>query len=400
MTDILPLACLGVSHRTAGVALRERLAFTPDGVQDFYRRTAIGTDVLLLSTCNRTELYLGPVDEPEAALDAALDAVSADRRVPAADLARAAYRLHGLPAALHLARVAAGVDSMVFGESEILGQVREAGRLAAEAGVGLFLRALAEHAVRAGRRARAETDLGRRPASVASEAVHAVARIRDLAGARVVLVGAGAMARSAGQLFRSLGSSEIGVVTRTTRHGARLARELGGQAMPWHDLPHAVAHADVILAATTAPHPLITAELVAQVRSGAPVVLVDISVPRNVEPGVRALPGVQLLDLDQIQGAVEANLSARRQALPVVERLIAEEVGHYVHRARGETARPVLAALHAHGEAVRVAELTRLLERLGPLDPQTHDLLAQFSRTLVAKVLHAPSRAIRQSDVA
>jgi len=113
MTDILPLACLGVSHRTAGVALRERLAFTPDGVQDFYRRAAIGTDVLLLSTCNRTELYLGPVEEPEAALAAALDAVAADRRVPAAELARAAYRLHGLPAALHLARVAAGVDSMV-----------------------------------------------------------------------------------------------------------------------------------------------------------------------------------------------------------------------------------------------------------------------------------------------
>ncbi len=404
MSMIPPAACLGVSHRTAPLALRERLAFGPEALRAFYNRVRGeqregAPELLLLSTCNRTELFVGPVRQMDHVRDGLLDLLAADRGVPRPALERASYVHTGQDVARHLGRVAAGADSMIFGEAEILGQVRDALHVAREAGVaGPFMTALVKHAVRAGRRARTETEIGRCAGSVAAEAVRAVGERVALSSARVVLVGAGAVARTAGLLFGKHGARSLKVVTRTTGHGARLARTLGGTALPWHDLPRAVADADIVLTATSAPHALITVELVRAVRGpgSGPLAIVDISVPRNVEPGVARIPQVTLLDLDQLQKRVEANLAARRGALPAVEAIVEQEAGRFAEWQLAHAVRPVLSAMHARGETIRRAELDRLLARLGDVDAETREAVEQFSRALVTKLLHEPSRSLRQ----
>ena len=331
--------------------------------------------------------------------DVLLDLLAADRGVPRAVLERMSYLHTGRDAVRHLGHVAAGTESLIFGEAEILGQVRSALETAREAkAVGPFIGALVQHAMRAGRRVRAETEVGHCPASVASESVRAVSERVNLAGARVVLVGAGAVARSAGILFGKHGTQPPLVVTRTTRHGARLARVLGGKALPWHELATAVADADVVLSATSAPHALITVELVrAARRPGAgPLAIVDLSMPRDVEPGVGRLEGVSVFDLDTLQQRVETNLAARRSALPAVEAIIEQEVAHFASWQLAHTVRPVLSAMHARGEEIRRAETDRLLQRMRDLDPATRAALEQFSRALVTKLLHEPSRQLRQ----
>ncbi len=400
------VACLGVSHRTAPLALRECLAFGPEAQSAFFEhvlqeRTRGGdAELLLLSTCNRTELYVGPVHRMGDLREGLLDLLARNRGVSCQVLERASYMYTGPDVIRHMARVAAGADSMVYGEAEIMGQVRDALHAAREAGsAGPFLTALVQHAIRAGRRARTETGVGRSPVSVASEAVRAVGELVALSNARVVLVGAGAVARTAGRLFSKHGTQPPLVVTRTTRHGARLAQALGGTALPWHELPHAIADADIVLTATTAPHPLITVELVRAVRrdTSHPLYILDISVPRNVEAEVARLSRVTLLDLDHLQQRVEANLVARRGAMPAVEAIIEQEVNRFAEWQLGHTIRPVLSAMHAHGETIRRVELDRLLARLGDtVDAQTRETIEQFSRSLVTKLLHEPSRALRQ----
>ena len=405
MSVVIPAACLGVSHRTATLALRERLAFGPEAQKTFYERVrselgSAGTpETLLLSTCNRTELFVGPVLHMDQIRDVLLDLLAADRGVPRAVLERMSYLHTGRDAVRHLGRVAAGTESMIFGEAEILGQVRSALETARECqAVGPFITSLVQHAMKAGRRVRAETEVGHHPASVASESVRAVSERVNLSGARVVLVGAGAVARSAGMLFGKHGTKPPLVVTRTTQHGARLARVLGGSALPWHELPGAVAEADVVLSATSAPHALLTVELVRSVRkpSSGPLAIVDLSMPRDVEPGVGRLDGVSVFDLDNLQQRVETNLAARRSALPAVEAIIEQETAHFAQWQLAHTVRPVLSAMHARGEEIRRAETDRLLQRMQDLDPATRAALEQFSRALVTKLLHEPSRQLRQ----
>lgn len=405
MSVVIPAACLGVSHKTATLALRERLAFGPDAQKTFYERVrselgSAGTpETLLLSTCNRTELFVGQVLHMEQVRDVLLDLLAVDRGVPRSVLERMSYLHTGRDALRHLGRVAAGAESMIFGEAEILGQVRDALHTARDAeAAGPFISAFVHHALRAGRRVRAETEIGHCPASVASEAVRAVSERVNLSGARVVLVGAGAVAHSAGLLFGKHGTQPPQVVTRTTRHGARLARVLGGTALPWHDLAGAMAGADVVLTATTAPHVLITVELVRAARKpgSGPLAIVDLSMPRDVEPGVTRQPGVTVFDLDNLQQRVEANLAARRSALPAVEAIIEQETGRFAEWQLAHTVRPVLSAMHARGETIRRAELERLLRRIVDLDPETRAAVEHFSRALVTKLLHEPSRQLRQ----
>jgi len=405
MSLVIPAACLGVDHKTATLALRERLAFGPEAQKAFYERVRSdlgcdgATETLLLSTCNRTELFVGPVLNLEQVRDALLDLLSADRGVPRPVLERMSVLHVGLDAVRHLGRVAAGTESMIFGEAEILGQVRDALQFARDAGAaGPFITALVQHALRAGRRVRTETEIGHHPASVASEAVRTVGEVVNLAGARVVLVGAGAVARSAGILFGKHGTRPPRVVTRTTRHGARLARALGGTVSPWYELADVVRHADIVLTATTAPHTLITVEMMRALRpaDSRPLAIVDLSLPRDVEAGVGRLPGVNLFDLADLQQRVERSLAARRSTLPAAEAIIERETARFAEWQLAHTVRPVLSAIHARGEAIRRGELERLLQRVGDLDPATRDAVEQFSRALVTKLLHEPSRQLRQ----
>ena len=410
----MPLACTGINHRTAPVALRERIALGPEAQRELLRAPAIRAlgatagvrELVILSTCNRTELYAAPDDvsaRPDDLSGPLLHLLAAIADLPFRMLRPHVYDNSGLPALRHLCRVAAGLDSMVVGESEVLGQVAAAFQTAAgEGAAGPVLEAAFRAATRAGRRARTETGICRRPASVSSEAVRL---LTELAGAperlAVLLVGTGKMGRLAGQALRASGVRYLSVVSRTAAHAESVAGELGATALGWHDLPAAVRAADAILCSTGAPHAVVTRELVERAigreGDGRRRWFIDIAVPRDVEPGVALLPGVQVFDLDALQQRLSGNLDFRRHEIPKVERIVNEEVGHFETWRQGMALRPLLTEMHARGETIRQREVARLLRRVGRLPPELAAELEAFSQSLVTKLLHEPTRRLRET---
>ena len=400
----LPVAGFGLSHHTAPLALRERFAFGPHARQQWYEHVRDAwpgeevPELLLLSTCNRTECLFAGGGDPDEVREVLVEHLRRAAGVEREEVAPALLVHGGLDTVRRLGRIAAGADSMVFGESEILGQLRAAlDHARAAAAAGPVLTALVEHALRAGRRVRRETTIGRCSASVASEALRAVGERVDLASTRVLLLGAGDVARTAGLLLARRTAS-IGVVARSAREGEALARTIGGRALPWHEVATALREADVVFGATAAPHALITPDLVRAARGadGPPLTIVDLSMPRNVDPEVGRLPGVTLCDLDDLQRRVERNLAARRETLPAVEEIVAREAERFVEWSRRHAVRPVLSAMHARGESIRRTELERLRGRLGGLDPAALEAIDRFSRALVNRLLHEPSRQVRE----
>lgn len=410
----MPLACAGINHRTAPVALRERIALGPEAQRELLRAPAIRAlgatagvrELVILSTCNRTELYAAPDDvngRPGDLSGPLLHLLAAMADLPFRTLRPHVYDNSGLTALRHLCRVAAGLDSMVVGESEVLGQVAAAFQTAADEGAaGPVLEAAFRTATRAGRRARTETGICRRPASVSSEAVRL---LTEVAGAperlAVLILGTGKMGRLAGQALRANGVRQISVVSRTAAHAEDVAREWGATALGWHDLAAAVRAADAILCSTGAPHAVVTRELVERAigpeGDGRRRWFVDIAVPRDVEPEVARLPGVQVFDLDALQQRLSGNLDLRRHEIPKVERIVNEEVSQFETWRQGMALRPLLTQIHARGETIRQREVARLLRRVGHLPPELAAEFEVFSHSLVTKLLHEPTRRLRET---
>jgi len=411
----MPLAIVGINHRTAPVAVRERIALGPEAQRQLLRAgvlqeaaAAAGlAEFVILSTCNRTELYAATTDarrrltEVPPHLTHLLPTIAT---VPAAQLQPHIYRMAGSDVVRHLCRVAAGLDSMVIGESEVLGQVAAAyERAAAESVAGPLLEAAFRAATGSGRRARTETGISRLPTSVSTEAIRLLANIAGpLEGLNVLLVGTGKMGRLAGESFRAHGGRQITVVSRTARHAEELAGEWGAAGLAWHDLPAAIRAADVILCSTGAPHAVVTRELVERAigaaGDGRRRVFVDIAVPRDVETEVRGLPGVELYDIDTLQERLVGNLDRRRSEIPAVERIIEEEVARFEDWLRGTTLRPLLSQMRGRSESIRQRELQRVLRRLGQVPPALQAQLEAFSQSLVSKLLHEPTRRLREAS--
>jgi glutamyl-tRNA reductase len=405
----MSLSCIGINHRTASVSRRERLALgveatrrwlnTPETVA---RRKQAGiAEITVLSTCNRTELYAAHDAPPSPDLLRDLFASLAD--LPVSEVAPHLYEFTGPDALRHLFGVASGLDSMVLGEAEILGQVRAARDTACgEGAAGPVLDAAFRAAVQAGRRARTETGICRLPGSVATEAVRLLASVAGpLEHVSLLIIGTGKMGRVVGETFRSRGGERIAVISRTREHADELAKEWQGVALPWHELPAAVRAADVILSSTGAPHAVLTRELVDQAigprGDGRRRVIMDIAVPRDVEPAVGSAPGVALYDIDDLQLRVGENLELRGREVPAVQRIVEEEVGRFDAWLRSWRLRPVLTGMHARGEAIRQREVARMLRRLGPVPSHLREQIESFSRTLVNQLLDAPSRRLREA---
>ncbi len=405
LRDGMPVICFGVSHHNTPVEVRERLAYTPARLDEALRLARVYhhggswnlSEVVLLATCNRTEMYAvasagDPRNDAEAFLAETL-------RIETATFSSHIVRRNGQAAVRHLCRVAAGLESMVLGESEILGQVAEANRTAIETGAsGPILGELFRSATRAGKRARTETAIGRNPASVSSVAVRlATEAAGSLRGRRAVILGAGHMARKA---LRALNAGHIGqitVVNRSPERAAELVRE-GGRMMAFDQLDQALVGSDIVICATSAADPVVNTALVREVlaRSDSDLIFVDIGIPRNVDPAVRRIDGVHLIDLDDINRTLARSVDQRRREVPAVEQIVDEETGQFAVWLAGRHVRPVLSAIRRQAEATRKQEVAKLAARLPDLDPELLGQIEGLSRSLVNSILEPPSRRLRQ----
>jgi glutamyl-tRNA reductase len=398
------LIAAGVSFRTAPLEVRERVALDDHQIRPLLR-FLIGhgglSGAVVLSTCNRTELY---ATFPEGA--------AADEVVPRLcrylDPAGGATLLDqmrvfaGLDAVEHLFRVAAGLESMVVGEAQVLGQVRSAHRLGLEAGsVDAPLDFLFRRAVSAGRRARRETAIGRGAGSL-SEAAVALAEdvLGGLDGCTVLLIGAGKMNALAARRLRREGA-HLRVSSRGGESAAALAGELGAAVVTSEDLAAAAVDCDLIITSTSSPSPVLTRETLARVqerRGGRRLCIVDIAVPRDVEPAADRLPGVVLLDIDEVGRRLELSLHDRQEAVAGAAGLVREEALRTVHAVdQRDAANPTIRALVDRAEAIRRREVARTLALLTDPDQATVERIDRLSRSLVRKLLHAPIAHLRDA---
>jgi glutamyl-tRNA reductase len=398
-----PLVCVGLSHHTAPVDVRERLALPEERQTELLQAMAQApAEALLVSTCNRVELYVvGPAADLHHRTRTALAGVTG------ADLAPYLYAHQGEAAVLHLFRVAASLDSMVLGEPQILGQVKDAFEQAQRLGAARGeLARICAAAFGSAKRVRTETDLGRAATSMASAAVEMARHIFDrLDGKTVLLVGAGEMAELAGKHLVSGGASKVLVVNRTFEHAQALAVTLSGEALPFERMEDGLLRADVVVCSTASPQPVITRERVARVlkpRKYRPLFLVDLAVPRDVDPAVHTLDGVYSYDVDDIQRVINENQAARSAAAAKAEVLVSEEVGRYIRQRAVREQVPVLAQLRARAEQIRRAEVERAMANLGtPLSPEQAKVIEAMTSAIVNKMLHQPTarlRAVQSGD--
>jgi glutamyl-tRNA reductase len=395
------IVVVGAGHPSAPLPIRERLALSPDGCGALLARArdaGVG-EAVVLATCGRTELYAaGAASAPDP--DALAAYLAEAGGVPLAEVAPYLERRRDHEAIAHLLRVASGAGALVLGESEILGQVARAHRRAAATGAaGPILGRVFGGAVRAGRRARVETAIGRAAVSIPSVAVEVVLRaLGPLEGRTVVVLGAGETSALAVRAFLARGAAPPVVINRTLEHAEALAARFGAQALPLDRLASCLEDADVIVASTGAPHPLLSADAVRRVlpgRAGRPLAIVDMGVPRDVDPAVRDLAGVYYFDLDDLARAADENLNGRRTELPRVEAIVADETGRLLAWMRAAAVTPAIASLRSRAEAIRQAEIARALRGLRTLSTVERQTLEAFSKSLVKKILHDPTRALK-----
>jgi glutamyl-tRNA reductase len=395
----MPVFVVGLNFKSAPLELLERLAVDPERLPKALARLLDGDHVhegVVLSTCNRVEVY-SAISRFHAGSTDVRRFLAEFHQLEPQDFADQLYSYYEERAVRHLFAVASGVDSMVVGESQILGQVREAFRAAQEEGaVGPVLSTLFGQAIKVGRRARRETAIGAGPTSTLEVGLRVAERqLGSLAGRRVLVVGAGKMGRLAGRGLRAAGVAEVVVANRTAANGATLARELGGRHVPLDRVGDELAAADLVIASTAAMTPTITAEAVAAAvaRRAAPrqpLVVLDLGVPRDVDPEVRSLPGAFLADLDGLRAVLETEDDGRLAEIERVRRLIGEESAAFMTWQREVRLSPTIRALRAKAEEARRRELARAESRLAGLSESERAAVEAVTRRLVNKLLHEP----------
>lgn len=395
------LVCLGLSHRTAPVELRERMASLGPGVE----RCPAVEEHAVLSTCYRVELYahlIDGVDDPREELIRAL----AEAHGVGRDLLVDHLYVHaGEDVARHLSRVAAGLDSLVLGEAEILGQVRDAYESARAAGTaGPVLELLFRTAVTAGRRARAETAIGANPVTASSMALSlAAGALGDLREKRALVVGAGRIGLQTLKAFCGRGIAHVAVVNRTRGRAAEIAGRFGAAVFALDELEEALAWADVAVTATSSEDPIVGADDVRRAMSGRPdrpLVVVDLAVPADVDRASGDVPGVRLFDVDDLRAGLDETMSARLREVPEVEVLVEAETDGFARRYRELEVEPLVAELRRRADEIRARELGRALRDLGDVDPETAQRMTHLSRALVKKLMHEPTVRLREAAAA
>jgi glutamyl-tRNA reductase len=386
------ISLVGTSYRRADLALRERVHLTPQAAADLSADLASdGREAVVVATCNRTEIYIaGDAAPARAALAGRL---ASGRENDVLD------EREGRDAVLHIFRVAAGLESQLPGESQVLGQVREAYELARGRGAtGPALSRLFEHALRTGKRVRAETGVGTTPAAVPAAAADLARRVvGDLEGRRVVVIGAGKMGELAVTSFLARGAERVFVANHRLERAEELARRFGGEAVPFDRMAEELTRADVVLSSTRCPQTILHADEIAPAiaaRAGRPLVLLDIAVPRDLDPAIADLPGCVLFDLDALGSA---GLELGDEATASAEAIVAEEADAFDVWLAAREAAPTVAALRRRAEEIRLRELARAEPRLRDLSPAERERVERLTAQIVAKLLHEPTVRAQES---
>ena len=405
---------LSFSHFHVPIALREKIHFDEDAIANAYARFRCGDDtpvetleLAILSTCNRTEFYLLCDADPaeshrvsDAIFDDVLNFIAESRNVTVDELRSHARCYHGPEVVEHMCRVASGLESSVLGEPQILGQVGDMLRLSlAINSIGAVLNKLIQVAIRAGRRARTETEINVNSLNISSVAVNMVERdLGGVAGKTVLVLGAGEMAELALKQLQALGAGSVIVVNRTLARAKELAGRFAGEAYVFEHLFQLMPQADVLISSTGAPHTLITRSIIEMAmmhRSDRPLAIIDIAIPRDVELEVGQVAGVTRCDLDDLQTAAGERAALREQQVPLVESIIRAEVDQYLCWFRSIGVESTVVALRKKAEAIRQDELKRLQAILPPLDEKSWAMVEKFSKSLSNKLLHDPTTRLR-----
>lgn len=394
----MALIVVGVSHRLASLDVRERLALRPTEVLpllDHLRATDAMVEGVVLSTCNRTEVY---VVEGDRGVDAARDVLDVYSERLKEDVTPYSYVHRDRDAVAHLFRVASGLDSMIVGEAQIQGQVRAAWE-SSRAASGTVLNRLFQTALLVAGRVRSETAVGRGAASVSSAAVQLSKQIfGSLAGKRAMILGAGEMAELSLEVLTNEGVRAAIVANRTFDRAQRLAERYGARAIGYEECWSALHDVDLLLCSTASPHPIVSPDNVAPAlvaRGDRPLCILDIALPRDVEPAVGSLDNVFLYDLDDLHAVVSSNLERRRNELPGAERLILDETSRYWDWVAGLAVVPVLTSFRSRMNDLRERELEQAMRKLAELPPDQREVIEQLSRSLMNKFLHEPTVRLR-----
>jgi glutamyl-tRNA reductase len=392
------IVVVGSNHEYASVDIRERLAFAGETLTDGLRALNVHVDEgLILSTCNRTEIYVATQDGLNGHREI-FEFLAGYHNVPMQMLERASYTFQGGEAVEHLFRVAAGLDSMVLGEPQILSQIRDALTSAREAeSVGPILQRLATDALRIGKRARTETDISRNRISIAHAAVELIGReTPTLAELDAVIVGAGNMASLAAKLLAARGVRQIRIVNRSLPAAQKLADAVGGQAIPVSGLAGAIAGADLVIAAVATTKPMIRPDLI-EARD-RPLLLVDLSVPRTIDPACEQLAHVTTRDVDALEALAEEAREAYAGEISKVELLVDQAVSDFDEWRHSRIAAKAIASVRQRAETVADAELERVMRKLSHLPERDRHLIRMLASGITNKLLHAPVQAMRQAE--
>jgi glutamyl-tRNA reductase len=401
----MPLVCLGLSHQTTPVDVRERHSFPPSRMAEALialRDYEAVHEAAMLSTCGRIEIY-AEIEDYEAGVEQLRAFLRNFRHADVeVDMSSYLYTLLGEEAIEHFFRVSTGLDSMLIGEAEILAQVKDAYVQAQRAGsLGRTLHALFREALNAGKAARSQTRIGSQSTSVATAAIELVKRsVGSLEDKTVVVVGAGKMGSLAAKRLRAEGCRELLIVNRSQVRARALAAQLpNGEAVEFQELARALEIADVVVTSTGASNFILGAGNVADAMRARPertLFVIDIAVPRDADPEIANIPNVTLADVDAIRGVVEITLEQRRTEIPLVEEIIVEHVRSYSHWYQSRVATPVVASLVEKAEAIRQAEIERLFGRCPELSEREKMLITGASLTIVSKMLHGVVTKLRQ----
>ena len=401
----IDLLVLGVSHRTAPVGVRERLAVVPEAMEAVLTELAglpSVREAALLSTCNRVEIYAAVDADADLAVRGLCEALARRAGVTALELGAHLYERREAEAVSHLFRVASSLDSLVLGEPQILGQTKQALDVAIRyKSAGAILNTCFQRAFRVAKRVRRETEIARNPVSISSVAIELARQVFGGFDRRAVLVvGAGKMSELAARTLRTHGAT-LTLTNRTRARADQLAAQYGAAVRDWSELPAALGAADIVIASTGAQRPVLTLEMIQKVqraRRGRPLFLLDIAVPRDVEPEVGKLDGIYLADIDDLQKVAAEHRDERKSEADGAEAIVAQELDRFLKAWRGRQLGPTVTALRAHVLGMAQAEAARILAANPGLGERERKLIADTAEAFAKKLLHAPQMALRNDD--